>query len=57
MLLQAATQPFAVARVARRGRLGVADGTDPCTRQADNLVWAYEVVAIDEGQFMPGASL
>ncbi len=24
-------------------------------RQADNLVWAYDVVAIDEGQFMSGA--
>ena len=22
--------------------------------QADNLVWAYDVVAIDEGQFMSG---
>ena len=25
--------------------------------QADNLVWAYDVVAIDEGQFMSGALL
>lgn len=28
-----------------------------CLQEADNEVWQYSVIAIDEGQFFPGTPL